>query len=101
MIRDYFISLKQLDETTPLDLSDVLSQLAFDEKGLIPVIRQDARSKAILMFAWMNKTALEHTIETQRMTYWSRSRQQLWIKGETSGHIQTVEHAEWQRARRN
>ncbi|MCG8317248.1 MAG: phosphoribosyl-AMP cyclohydrolase, partial [Pseudomonadales bacterium] len=64
--------------------------LAFNEQGLIPVITQAANTKTMLMFAWMNKEALQQTIATKRMTYWSRSRQQLWIKGETSGHVQRV-----------
>jgi phosphoribosyl-AMP cyclohydrolase len=57
---------------------------------LIPVITQDATGKAVLMFAWMNKEALYQTLSMGRMTYWSRSRKQLWLKGETSGHIQTL-----------
>ena len=90
MNRDYFISLEKLNNKTQLDLSDVIDQLAFDEQGLIPVITQDASTKSILMFAWMNKQALEKTILDRRMTYWSRSRQKLWIKGETSGHTQEL-----------
>lgn len=90
MNRDYFISLEKLSNKTQLDLSDVIDQLAFDEQGLIPVITQDASTKSILMFAWMNKQALEKTILDRRMTYWSRSRQKLWIKGETSGHTQEL-----------
>jgi phosphoribosyl-AMP cyclohydrolase len=90
MNRDYFISLEKLSNKTQLDLSDVIEQLAFDEQGLIPVITQDASTKSILMFAWMNKQALEKTILNRRMTYWSRSRQKLWIKGETSGHTQEL-----------
>ena len=90
MNRDYFISLEKLSNKTQLDLSDVIDQLAFDEQGLIPVITQDASTKSILMFAWMNRQALEKTILDRRMTYWSRSRQKLWIKGETSGHTQEL-----------
>lgn len=59
-------------------------------KGLIPAIAQDAASKEVLMLAWMNETALQKTIETKRATYFSRSRDQLWVKGETSGHFQEV-----------
>jgi len=65
--------------------------LAYNDQGLIPVITQDVVSNEILMFAWMNKESLYKTIETKRMTYWSRSRQEFWIKGETSGHTQTLE----------
>lgn len=89
MKRDFFIELEHRHNQR-VALSDVMEQLAFNDQGLIPVITQDAQTKAVLMFAWMNKTALEKTIATKRMTYWSRSRQQLWIKGETSGHVQTL-----------
>ena len=90
MNRDYFIALEKLNDKTPLQLSDVIDHLAFDEQGLIPVITQDASTRSILMFAWMNREALENTIINRRMTYWSRSRQQLWVKGETSGNTQEL-----------
>lgn len=89
MKRNYFIDL-EYRQGQRLALSDVISHLAFDERGLIPVITQEAGSNTVLMFAWMNKTALETTITTKRMTYWSRSRQRLWTKGETSGHVQRL-----------
>lgn len=89
MKRDYFIDLEHRDSQR-LALSDVIVQLAFNEQGLIPVITQDANSKLMLMLAWMNQDALEQTILTKRMTYWSRSRQHLWVKGETSGHVQSL-----------
>jgi phosphoribosyl-AMP cyclohydrolase len=57
---------------------------------LIAAIAQDADNKEVLMMAWMNREALSRTIETGRATYWSRSRNSLWIKGETSGHFQEV-----------
>lgn len=62
----------------------------FDAQGLLPVIAQDAATGQILMFAWMNREALDRTIETGRATYYSRSRGKLWIKGEQSGHFQQV-----------
>lgn len=62
----------------------------YDERGLIPAVAQDARSGRILMLAWMNAQALELTTATGRATYWSRSRQALWVKGESSGHTQEV-----------
>lgn len=62
----------------------------FDADGLIAAIAQDADTHEILMLAWMNETALRATLETGRGTYWSRSRRALWVKGETSGHIQDV-----------
>ncbi len=58
--------------------------------GILPVIAQDARSGKVLMLAYMNEPAWEKTIETGKAHYWSRSRQKLWLKGETSGHVQTV-----------
>ena len=90
MKRDYFIAHERHSQNVPLKLSEVLDHLVFDQQGLIPVITQDAYSKKLLMFAWMNRAALLATIETRRMTYWSRSRQNLWIKGETSGHVQIL-----------
>jgi len=68
-----------------------LDDLAFDERGLIPVIAQDAENGDVLMLAWANREALERTLEEGRMVYWSRSRQELWRKGDTSGHVQHVE----------
>ena len=66
------------------------SEFKTDDKGLVPCIVQDYKSKEILMMAYMNKESFEQTIRTGRMTYFSRSRQQLWVKGETSGHFQFV-----------
>ena len=63
----------------------------FDANGLIPAIAQDASTGDILMVAWMNREALDRTIETGRATYYSRSRKKLWKKGEESGHVQTVQ----------
>lgn len=62
----------------------------FDANGLIAAIAQDAVTHEVLMLAWMNAEALQMTIETGRATYWSRSRGEIWVKGETSGHIQEV-----------
>lgn len=67
-----------------------IDDIKFDEKGLVPAICQDAETGDILMFAWMNRESLEKTIETGVMTYWSRSRKKLWVKGESSGNTQTV-----------
>ncbi len=66
------------------------STLAFNEQGLIPAIAVDATSGAVLMLAWMNKDAIEQTLATKRVTYWSRSRGQLWRKGDTSGNTQEL-----------
>lgn len=64
--------------------------LRYDPNGLIPAIAQDAASGEVLMLAWMNADAVARTLETGRVTYWSRSRQSFWIKGETSGHVQKL-----------
>jgi len=66
------------------------STLKYNEAGLIPAIAQDAESGEVLMMAWMNADAVSQTLETGRVTYWSRSRQSYWIKGETSGHVQEL-----------
>jgi phosphoribosyl-AMP cyclohydrolase len=65
-----------------------LNELRFDERGLVTVVVQDADNGDVLMVAWANRDALERTIAEGRMTYWSRSRQELWRKGDTSGHTQ-------------
>ncbi|MFB0999526.1 MAG: phosphoribosyl-AMP cyclohydrolase [Colwellia sp.] len=90
MKRSYFQRLEKNDVNIPLELTDVINQLPINEQGLIPEITQDASSKKVLMLAWMSKASLCQTILTKRMTYWSRSRKSLWIKGETSGHTQSL-----------
>lgn len=64
--------------------------LRFDAQGLIPCIAQDHLTGEVLMFAWMNAQAVAQTIGSGQMTYWSRSRGSLWVKGETSGHGQRM-----------
>ncbi len=64
--------------------------LRFDDKGLIPAIAQAEGTGEVLMMAWMNAEAVARTLATGRVTYWSRSRQSFWIKGETSGHVQEL-----------
>lgn len=66
------------------------STLKFNEAGLIPAIAQQHDTGEVLMMAWMNAEALRKTLETGRVTYWSRSRQAFWIKGESSGHVQRL-----------
>ncbi len=66
------------------------STLKFNEAGLIPAIAQDEATGEVLMMAWMNAQSIERTLETGRVTYWSRSRQAFWIKGESSGHLQAL-----------
>jgi phosphoribosyl-AMP cyclohydrolase len=68
-----------------------LDELTFDDRGLIPVITQDVATGDVLMLAWANREALERTLAEGRMVYWSRSRSELWRKGDTSGHVQHVE----------
>ncbi|MEX8519517.1 MAG: phosphoribosyl-AMP cyclohydrolase [Leptothrix sp. (in: b-proteobacteria)] len=67
-----------------------LDQIAWTADGLVPVIAQEAQTKDILMFAWMNREALARTAELGEAVYWSRSRGRLWHKGEESGHVQKV-----------
>lgn len=67
-----------------------LNHVSWDEQGLVPVIAQDAHTNVVLMFAWMNRDALERTLELGQAVYWSRSRKKLWHKGEESGHFQNV-----------
>lgn len=64
--------------------------LTYNDKGLIPAIAQDAATGEVLMMAWMNSGAVAQTLATGRVTYWSRSRQSFWIKGETSGNTQQL-----------
>ncbi|MEZ5779686.1 MAG: phosphoribosyl-AMP cyclohydrolase [Paracoccaceae bacterium] len=64
--------------------------LNYDARGLIPAIAQDHASGEVLMLAWMNAEAVARTLGTGRVTYWSRSRQAFWVKGETSGHVQKL-----------
>lgn len=67
-----------------------LNEIKWDAQGLIPVIAQELGSNDVLMFAWMNREALQKTAELGRAVYFSRSRGKLWFKGEESGHVQTV-----------
>ena len=71
-------------------MSEGLDQIKWDKDGLAPAIAQDAATGEILMVAWMNRESLARTVATGEAVYWSRSRAQLWRKGETSGHLQKV-----------
>jgi phosphoribosyl-AMP cyclohydrolase len=66
------------------------TSLKYDANGLIPAIAQDHTTGEVLMMAWMNAESLAKTLQTGRVTYWSRSRQAFWTKGETSGHVQRL-----------
>lgn len=70
--------------------AEALAAIAFDEAGLVPVIAQQHDSGEVLMMAWANRAAVEETLRTGRVCYWSRSRQELWPKGETSGQVQAL-----------
>jgi phosphoribosyl-AMP cyclohydrolase len=72
------------------DYDELVAKIRFDEKGLVPAITQDVSDRQVLMLAYMNAESLRLTLETGLCHYWSRSRQKLWKKGETSGHIQRV-----------
>ena len=78
-----FLAMTKTEETTEL-------KLKFDDKGLIATIAQDYKTKEVLMLAWMNKKSLNLTLKTGQAHYWSRSRQELWHKGATSGAIQHI-----------
>ena len=73
-----------------IDSDAFLSLVRYNDAGLVPVIAQQFDTREVLMMAWMNETALKETICTKRMCYFSRSRQTLWRKGETSGHVQAL-----------
>lgn len=71
-------------------MSDYLDDIQWDANGLIPAVAQDHRSGRVLMMAWMNRESLQQTVDCGEAVYWSRSRQRLWHKGESSGHVQKV-----------
>ena len=76
-------------------IEQVISGLKFSSDGLIPAIAQQYNSGEILMMAWMNQEAIKTTLAEGRAVYWSRSRNELWRKGETSGHIQKLVEFRW------
>ena len=87
------ISYKQLETANVGDsftLSEAVAALKFNDDGLIPVIAQQHDSGEVLMMAWMNREALDETLATSRVCYFSRSRQKLWRKGESSGQVQLL-----------
>ena len=71
-------------------MSEILDELVFGEGGLLPAIIQDDENGDVLMLAWMDREAVRRTLTTGRVTFWSRSRQEYWRKGDTSGHRQYV-----------
>lgn len=86
--KNFWLQLESAAQGSTHNLHQALEQLAFNSAGLIPAIAQQTGSGEVLMLAWMNRQALQITLEEGRVCYWSRSRQQLWRKGETSGQVQ-------------
>ena len=80
---------------TPATIDEQLEQVRFNDAGLVPAIAQDHATGQVVMLGWMNEATLRQTLETGRMVYWSRSRQEVWRKGDTSGDIQVVREARY------
>jgi|TARA_B110001469_G_C9420126_1_gene214319 phosphoribosyl-AMP cyclohydrolase len=72
-------------------MSDWIKNVRWDLDGLLPVIVQDTITNKVIMFAWMNRETLKKSIKQRKAIYWSRSRKQIWVKGEESGHYQNIE----------
>ncbi|MDA9004076.1 phosphoribosyl-AMP cyclohydrolase [bacterium] len=85
-----FKQLESADSASATPLSELIQALPWNEQGLLPAIAQCHKSGQVLMMAWMNQVALEETLQVGRVCYFSRSRQSLWRKGETSGHTQKL-----------
>jgi phosphoribosyl-AMP cyclohydrolase len=85
-----------MPETSSIEATpEQLAQIRYDERGLVPAIAQDVHSGEVLMMAWMNAESLARTLAEGRMVYWSRSRRELWRKGDTSGDRQLVRTARY------
>ncbi len=87
---DFYKALEKQNKGSSQSLNDALSGLKFNESGLIPAIAQQHDSGEILMMAWMNRQAIEETLKTKQICYWSRSRNNYWRKGESSGNQQKL-----------
>lgn len=90
MAGELFTQLEQSPQGLTRPLDEVLDSLQYNDQGLIPAIAQDKQTMRVLMLAWMNRESLERTLTEGFACYWSRSRQALWRKGESSGHLQAV-----------
>ena len=90
MSKFFFRELENQQAGYRHDLEAFIEQLCFNDAGLIAAIAQQHDSKEVLMMAWMNQQSLRQTLETGKAVYWSRTRQQLWVKGEQSGHVQEI-----------
>jgi phosphoribosyl-AMP cyclohydrolase len=82
--------MTKIFRVTESDAAIAANSVKFDDKGLVLALACDAASGEILMAAWMNRDTMVQTLVTGRMTYWSRSRKEVWVKGLTSGHVQDV-----------
>lgn len=82
--------MRDLHTTETLTEAEFLSLVQFDEQGLVPVTVQDAETLGVLVLAWMNREALERTLRIGQVVFWSRSRQEIWHKGATSGNFMDV-----------
>lgn len=83
-------ALETSPDGTRVDLAEFLGAVKFNDQGLVPAIAQDSASGTVLMLAWMNRDAIDQTLASGLVTYFSRSRQSLWQKGETSGNTQRL-----------
>jgi len=90
LTRQYFQSLESAKAGEAFASASLLAKLSFNDQGLIPVVTQQVDTGKVLMLAWMNREAIDQTLTTGMMTYWSRSRQAFWIKGESSGNYQQL-----------
>lgn len=87
---NFYKSLETQKQGATQSLEDALENLKFNEDGLIPAIAQQHDTGEVLMMAWMNRKAIEETLKTNQVCYWSRSRNNYWLKGESSGNQQTL-----------
>lgn len=90
MVKNVYVDAENLPLGSSLELTEALNSLRWNSDGLIPVITQQESTGEVLMMAWMNRRALEITLQEQQVCYWSRSRKSLWRKGETSGNVQRL-----------
>lgn len=90
MTKEFFKQQEKRAVGLEIGLQEFLHELSFNSDDLIPVISQQHSDKTVLMMAWMNREAIEKTLMTGRVCYWSRSRQKFWFKGEESGHTQEL-----------
>jgi len=73
-----------------MEYKELIKKIQFDEKGLVPAVAQDINTKKVLMLAYMNEESIKKTLEEKKVCYYSRSREKLWTKGETSGNFQIL-----------